>query len=96
MTDADRSKREADQRTIVALMMVAAVAIGLLGVMALVLPHLLGVVLIVAGIGLFALFHYVVWGWWLGGYLRRLEERDQVKESEVRAQKSADQPNSDF
>ena len=52
------------------------------GVMALVLPQLLGVVLIVAGFVWFAVMHYVLWGWWLSGYLQRQAERDAQEERE--------------
>ena len=92
MNDDEKSKSEADQRTYIALVAIIVIAHSLLGVMALVLPQLFGVVLVVGGIGWFAAMHYVVWGWWLGGYLRRLEEK---KESEDRDQES-DGGRSDF
>ena len=76
MNDNEKAQSEADTRTFVALLLIVVVATMLLGVMALVLRPLLGVVLVVGGIALFAVMHYVVWGWWLGGYLRRQAERD--------------------
>lgn len=76
MNDDQKTKSEADTRTFAALLMIIVIAHGLLGVMALVLPQLLGVVLVVGGIGWFAVMHYVVWGWWLSGYLKRQAERD--------------------
>ena len=75
-------KSEADARTFAALVMMIVVAHSLLGVMALVLPQLLGVVLIVAGFVWFAVMHYVLWGWWLSGYLQRQAERDAQEERE--------------
>lgn len=81
MKDDIQAKREADQRTFAALLMVFVVANSLLGVMALVLPQLLGVVLVVGGIGWFAVMHYVLWGWWLPGYLRRQAERDEEQDA---------------
>lgn len=56
----------ANLATMIALFGLLAIAAGLLGLMALVLPHLLGIVVVV-----FTLFagpialHYLVWGWWL-------------------------------
>ena len=88
MNDDEKAKSEADQRTFAALLMVVVIAHVLLGVMALVLPQLLGVVLVVGGIGWFAVMHYVLWGWWLPGYLKRQAERDE--ESRDRSQVSGD------
>ena len=40
-----------------------------------------GIPLLVAALGaailLFSLFHYLVWGWWLGGMIRREVEADE-------------------
>jgi len=49
-----------------ALVALLVVSFGLLGLIALVTPHLLGVVLVVGGLGGFVVMHYVLWGWWLG------------------------------
>ena len=51
--------------TILALFGLLVIAAGLLGLMALVLPQLLGIVLVVGGLFGMVFFHYVVWGWWL-------------------------------
>ncbi len=37
----------------------------LLGLMAMVAPHLLGVVLVIGGFVGFGAVHYLLWGWWL-------------------------------
>lgn len=71
MTDDDRSKREADQRTLLALALLVFAALGLLALAALVMPHLLGVILVVGGLLVFGTGHYLVWGWWLPQYLDR-------------------------
>ena len=71
MSDDPESKNDADRRTFLALFILLFMAGLLLGLTALVLPALLGVVLVVAGIGLFGVMHYLVWGWWLSGYLQR-------------------------
>jgi len=81
MNDSEKAKREADQRTFAALLMVFVVSNSLLGVMALVLPQLLGVLLVVGGIGWFAVMHYVLWGWWLSGYLRRVERDEESRDT---------------
>jgi hypothetical protein len=71
MNDEEKSKSEADTRTLSALLMVVVVATLMMALIAMILPGVLGVVVVVGGIGWFAVMHYVVWGWWLGGYLRR-------------------------
>ncbi len=80
MSDEDKAKSEADARTFFALLMVVVVATLLMGLIALILPGLLGVVLIIGGLAWFGLMHYLVWGWWLGAYLRRQAEREQSDE----------------
>jgi hypothetical protein len=71
MSDDPELKKEADQRTFIALVTLLFVAGLLLALTALVLPTFLGIVLVVGGIGMFGVFHYVIWGWWLAGYLNR-------------------------
>ncbi len=71
MSDDERNKREADQRTLLALAMLVFAALGLLALAALVMPHLLGVILVVGGLLVFGTGHYLVWGWWLPQYLDR-------------------------
>lgn len=71
MNDDRQARSEADTRTLMALWAVVLVATLLMSLVATILPAVLGIVLVVGGIGWFALMHYVVWGWWLGGYLRR-------------------------
>ena len=77
MSDDERSKTEADQRTLLALMLVAFSSLLLLGLMALVIPALLGIVLVVSGMILFGTAHYVIWGWWLPRYLKRDRDVDE-------------------
>ena len=77
MSDNDRNQREADQRTLLALAMLVFVALGLLALAALVMPHLLGVILVLGGLLVFGTGHYLVWGWWLPQYLAR-RDQDQT------------------
>lgn len=72
----DDKTREADRNTMVALLMVASVVTLLLGMMAVILPNILGIVVIVAGLGWFGVMHYALWGWWLGPYLKRMDHED--------------------
>jgi hypothetical protein len=80
MTDDANSKSEADTRTFSALLLVVVVATLLLALIGVILPGLLGVLLIVGGMAWFGVMHYLVWGWWLGDYLRRAAEREQLDE----------------
>ena len=75
--DDDRIKSEADQRTLMALTLVVFAALLLLGLTALVMPALLGIVLVVGGMLLFGSAHYVLWGWWLPRFLNRNRDADE-------------------
>jgi CHASE2 domain-containing sensor protein len=77
--DEDRSKNEADQRTLIALLLLVFVSLLLLGLTALVMPALLGVVLVVGGMLIFGSAHYILWGWWLPRYLSRHPDPDDDK-----------------
>ena len=82
MNDDEKSKSEADTRTLMALLMIVVVASLLMAFIAMILPAVLGIVLVVGGIGWFAVMHYVVWGWWLSGYLKRQAERDAEQDGD--------------
>lgn len=59
------SQQQANVATFAALLGLLLLASALMGLVALVLPQVQGLLLVVfGGIGFFA-FHYVVWGWWL-------------------------------
>ena len=75
--DDDRTKGEADQRTLMALTLVVFASLMLLGLTALVMPALLGIVLVVGGMILFGSAHYVLWGWWLPRFLNRNRDADE-------------------
>ena len=75
--DDDRTKGEADQRTLMALTLVVFASLMLLGLTALVMPALLGIVLVVGGMLLFGSAHYVLWGWWLPRFLNRNRDADE-------------------
>ena len=50
------------------------VSLVLLGLMALVMPQLLGVLLVLDVFLTFGVLHYLLWGWWLGKRLMRPAE----------------------
>lgn len=79
MSDDERSKTEADQRTLFALSMILAVSFLLLGLMALVAPHLLGIILVFGGLLFLGGGNYLLWGWWLPKYLERFEDEDDAE-----------------
>jgi hypothetical protein len=84
MSDDDQSRNSADQRTWIALVLMVFVALSLLGLMAMVAPHLLGVILVLGGLIFFGSAHYVIWGWWLPRYLKKYEEQDWDEASSQR------------
>ncbi len=61
----DSQKTQQDMATLTAMMVLGLIAAALLFLMAMVLPNLIAVVGLIAGIGLLIGFHYVVWGRWL-------------------------------
>lgn len=69
-----------DQRnsaTFAALAMLLLISAGLLGLVAFVLPQVLWLVVIVIGLGLSVVLHYVTWGRWLTSKLREEDEMQQ-------------------
>ena len=56
-----------DSGTFLALAALLVAAIGLLFLVALVIPQVIGIAVVLACLVLFVTFHYVVWGWWLSG-----------------------------
>ena len=73
-----QSPAERDAGTWGALFGLAVVVVGLLGLIALVTPHLLGIALVIAGLISFGSLHYLIWGWWLGRHLRGKASGDQI------------------
>ena len=51
--------------TILALLGLLGIAAGLLGLTALVLPQVFGLLAVVVGFFAFGAIHYLLWGWWL-------------------------------
>jgi hypothetical protein len=83
MSDDEQARREADSRTLSALLLVVVVASLILGLIAMILPAVLGIVLIVGGMAWFGFLHYLLWGWWLGSYLKRMDEGERNDDSAV-------------
>lgn len=82
MNDDSQAKSDADSRTLSALVLVVVIASLILGLIAMILPGVLGIILVVGGLAWFGVLHYALWGWWLGGYLRRLEEAAESERSD--------------
>lgn len=67
-----------DAATAIALLGLIVLGAGLLGLMALVLPQLLGIVIVVLIFAVPAALHYLIWGWWMSQM--RDEEADQEEQ----------------
>lgn len=59
------STSQANAATAIALLGLVLIAGALLGLMAMVLPQLLGIILVVLIFAVPAALHYLVWGWWM-------------------------------
>lgn len=62
--------------TWIALFGLLLIAGALLGLAALVMPHLLGLIAVVGGFVFLTAFHYLVWGWWMSQMKDRTPEDD--------------------
>ena len=73
-----------DAATAIALLGLVVIGAALLGLMALVLPQLLGIVIVILIFAVPAAFHYLVWGWWMSQIrdeeLQREEEEGENSE----------------
>jgi len=67
---ADASQRNA--ATCLALSVLVACALGLIAFTAVILPQIRGALLVIAGLSVFILLHYLTWGRWMS----RLQEPD--------------------
>jgi len=74
------SKGESNAATAIALVGLLLIGAALLGLMALVLPHLLGIVLVILILAVPAAFHYLVWGWWLSQVRDREAEAEKIED----------------
>lgn len=59
------TRNQSNAGTAIALVGLIFISMALLGLMALVLPELLGVLLVILIFAVPAAFHYLIWGWWL-------------------------------
>ena len=59
------TRNESNAGTAIAMVAMVFVSAAMLGLMALVLPQLLGVLLVILIFAVPAVFHYLIWGWWL-------------------------------
>ena len=58
----ERGKNTGTYLALLALLVVAGLLVGL---SAMVLPQIFGLLLVVFGFFFFAAFHYLTWGWWM-------------------------------
>jgi hypothetical protein len=64
MARTDRTGAGRDSGTFLALGALVFAAVGLLFLVGLVMPQVLGIAAVLASLMLFGAFHYLVWGWW--------------------------------
>lgn len=82
------TEKQRNSATFAALAVLIALSLGLVALFALVLPQVLWMVLVIFGLGLSIMLHYVIWGRWLTITLQN-EERDAEQQ---RASELADGP----
>jgi uncharacterized membrane protein len=58
-------RSQSNAGTAIALLGLLLISAAILGLMALVLPQLLGVLVVILIFAVPAVFHYLIWGWWL-------------------------------
>lgn len=78
--DSPAARNQSNAGTAIALVGLVFMSIALLGLMALVLPQLLGVLLVILIFAVPAAFHYLVWGWWLS-QARNAENDEEKREN---------------
>ena len=65
MRDRRQTEISRNMGTVIALGALLLCGVGLLALVAIVLPKVIWLVVVVFGFFLMGLFHYVTWGWWL-------------------------------
>jgi hypothetical protein len=65
MKDRQQTESIRNMGTLAALAVLLLIGIGLLALVAVVLPKVIWLVVVVMGFFLMGLFHYITWGWWL-------------------------------
>jgi hypothetical protein len=70
------SGSQSNAATAIALLGLLLISALLLGLMALVLPQVLGVLAVILIFALPAAIHYLVWGWWLSQACKREREAE--------------------
>jgi len=77
-----RDSTDQDRGTVVALILLLSVMLGLLLMIAMVFPNVLGIFAIIFGFGLLIGLQYLVWGRWMMGYLQKRVPDDSEEEEE--------------
>jgi Flp pilus assembly protein TadB len=74
------SRNQSNAGTAIALAGLVFISLAILGLMALVLPQLLGVLVVILIFAIPAAFHYLIWGWWLSqARNKQLDEEENEK-----------------
>jgi cytochrome bd-type quinol oxidase subunit 2 len=72
-----KTGNQSNAATAIALFGLVLISAMILGLMALVLPELLGVLVVILIFAVPAALHYLIWGWWLSQ--KRIDEPDEEK-----------------
>jgi hypothetical protein len=70
------SSGQSNAATAIALLGLLLISAALLGLMALVLPQVLGILVVILIFAVPAVFHYLLWGWWLSRVRDRESDAD--------------------
>jgi hypothetical protein len=71
-----QSTGQSNAATAIAMLGLLLISAALLGLMAMVLPQVLGILIVILIFAVPAVFHYLLWGWWLSQVRDRESEAD--------------------
>jgi Flp pilus assembly protein TadB len=71
---------QSNAATAIALLGLLLISAALLGLMAMVLPQLLGILIVILIFAVPAAFHYLIWGWWLSRARHEETEAEEVED----------------
>ncbi len=80
MPQTQRKDERRDAGTLLAVMILLLISAGLVGLAALVMPQIIGLLVVVFGFFCFGAIHYVIWGWWFTsrGDSKAADDRDDA------------------
>jgi Flp pilus assembly protein TadB len=77
--DAPATRNQSNAGTAIAMVGLVLMSAAMLGLMALVLPELLGVLVVIVIFAVPAAIHYLIWGWWLS-QARDVEVPEEIED----------------